>query len=169
MLHSSNIKADVAVRAEGLNLAYGMATILKNIDLSLPKGQTLALLGPSGCGKTTLLRLVAGLLAPTKGSITINGVTVADAKTGSFIPPEKRHLGMVFQDYALWPHMTVFGNVSFPLEMRGLGRAEREKRVASALDRVGLSGFGERAISDMSGGQQQRVAIARAIVAEPGL
>lgn len=169
MLHSSNIKADVAVRAEGLNLAYGTATILKNIDLSLPKGQTLALLGPSGCGKTTLLRLVAGLLAPTKGSITINGVTVADAKTGSFIPPEKRHLGMVFQDYALWPHMTVFGNVSFPLEMRGLGRAEREKRVASALDRVGLSGFGERAISDMSGGQQQRVAIARAIVAEPGL
>ncbi len=169
MLHSSNIKADVAVRAEGLNLAYGTATILKNIDLSLPKGQTLALLGPSGCGKTTLLRLVAGLLAPTKGSITINGVTVADAKTGSFIPPEKRHLGMVFQDYALWPHMTVFGNVSFPLEMRGFGRAEREKRVASALDRVGLSGFGERAISDMSGGQQQRVAIARAIVAEPGL
>lgn len=169
MLHSSNIKTDIAVRAEGLNLAYGPATILKNIDLSLPKGQTLALLGPSGCGKTTLLRLVAGLLAPTKGAITINGVTVADASTGTFVPPEKRHLGMVFQDYALWPHMTVFGNVSFPLEMRGLGRAEREKRVASALDRVGLSGFGDRAISDMSGGQQQRVAIARAIVAEPGL
>ncbi|MGN6449338.1 MAG: ABC transporter ATP-binding protein, partial [Brucella intermedia] len=169
MLQSSNIKADIAVRAEGLNLAYGPTTILKNIDLSLPRGQTLALLGPSGCGKTTLLRLVAGLLAPTKGSITINGITVADARRGTFVPPEKRHLGMVFQDYALWPHMTVFGNVSFPLEMRGLGRAEREKRVASALDRVGLTGFGERAISDMSGGQQQRVAIARAIVAEPGL
>jgi iron(III) transport system ATP-binding protein len=169
MLQSSNIKADIAVQAEGLHLAYGPATILKNIDLSLPRGQTLALLGPSGCGKTTLLRLVAGLLAPTKGSITINGITVADAATRTFIPPEKRHLGMVFQDYALWPHMTVFGNVSFPLEMRGFGRAEREKRVASALERVGLAGFGERAISDMSGGQQQRVAIARAIVAEPGL
>jgi iron(III) transport system ATP-binding protein len=170
MLQSSNIKADIAVRAEGLNLAYGPNTILKNIDLSLPRGQTLALLGPSGCGKTTLLRLVAGLLAPTKGSITINGVTVADAATGTFVPPEKRHLGMVFQDYALWPHMTVFGNVSFPLEMRGLGRAERERRVASALDRVGLAGFGERAISDMfRAASQQRVAIARAIVAEPGL
>ncbi len=167
MLQSSNIKADIAVRAEGLNLAYGPTTILKNIDLSLPRGQTLALLGPSGCGKTTLLRLVAGLLAPTKGSITINGITVADARKGTFVPPEKRHLGMVFQDYALWPHMTVFGNVSFPLEMRGLGRKEREKRVASALDRVGLAGFGERAISDMSGGQQQRVAIA--LVANLGL
>jgi len=167
MLQSSNIKADIAVRAEGLNVAYGPTTILKNIDLSLPRGQTLALLGPSGCGKTTLLRLVAGLLAPTKGSITINGITVADARKGTFVPPEKRHLGMVFQDYALWPHMTVFGNVSFPLEMRGLGRAEREKRVASALDRVGLAGFGERAISDMSGGQQQRVAIARALCMNP--
>jgi len=169
MLHETKIHADVAVKAEGLSLAYGISTILNNIDLTLPKGQTLALLGPSGCGKTTLLRLVAGLLAPTKGSVTINGIKVADAASGAFAPPEKRQLGMVFQDYALWPHMSVYGNVSFPLEMRGIGRAEREKRVKSALDRVGLSGFGDRSISDMSGGQQQRVAIARAIVAEPGL
>ncbi|MGW6780522.1 ABC transporter ATP-binding protein [Brucella pseudogrignonensis] len=169
MLHETKIHADVAVKAEGLCLAYGSNTILKNIDLALPKGQTLALLGPSGCGKTTLLRLVAGLLAPTRGSVTINGVQVADAASGRFAPPEKRHLGMVFQDYALWPHMSVYGNVSFPLEMRGVGRAEREARVKSALDRVGLTGFGDRSISDMSGGQQQRVAIARAIVAEPGL
>lgn len=169
MLHETKIHADVAVEAEGLSLAYGKNTILRNIDLTLPKGQTLALLGPSGCGKTTLLRLVAGLLAPTTGSITIHGVKVADATTGKFSPPEKRHLGMVFQDYALWPHMTVYGNVSFPLEMRGIGRAERETRVKSALDRVGLKGFGDRSISDMSGGQQQRVAIARAIVAEPSL
>ncbi|MEL4071614.1 ABC transporter ATP-binding protein [Ochrobactrum sp. GPK 3] len=169
MLHSRPLSADIAVQTAGLRLAYGPATILNDISLTLPKGQTLALLGPSGCGKTTLLRLVAGLLEPTKGSVTINGVTVADADSRNFIPPEKRHLGMVFQDYALWPHMTVFGNVSFPLEMRGVNRADREKRVAAALDRVGLSGFGNRSISDMSGGQQQRVAIARAIVAEPGL
>ncbi|OYR19403.1 ABC transporter ATP-binding protein [Brucella thiophenivorans] len=169
MLQVSNIYTDFAVQTEGLSLAYGASKILKNIDLDLTKGQTLALLGPSGCGKTTLLRLVAGLLAPTSGSVTINGVKVADATTGKFSPPEKRHLGMVFQDYALWPHMTVYGNVSFPLEMRGIGRAERESRVKSALERVGLTGFGDRSISDMSGGQQQRVAIARAIVAEPGL
>lgn len=169
MLHVSNICTDFAVQAEGISLAYGSSIILKNIDLNLPKGQTLALLGPSGCGKTTLLRLVAGLLAPTTGSVMINGVKVADAATGRFSPPEKRQLGMVFQDYALWPHMSVYRNVSFPLEMRGVGRAERETRVKSALDRVGLSGFGDRSISDMSGGQQQRVAIARAIVAEPGL
>jgi iron(III) transport system ATP-binding protein len=150
MLHSRPLSADIAVQTAGLSLAYGPATILNDISLTLPKGQTLALLGPSGCGKTTLLRLVAGLLEPTKGSVTINGVTVADADSRSFIPPEKRHLGMVFQDYALWPHMTVFGNVSFPLEMRGVNRAEREKRVAAALDRVGLSGFGNRSISDMS-------------------
>jgi len=169
MLHSRPVSADIAVETAGLSLAYGPATVLNDISLTLPKGQTLALLGPSGCGKTTLLRLVAGLLAPTKGSVTINGVTVADAASRSFVPPEKRHLGMVFQDYALWPHMTVFGNVSFPLEMRGINRADREKRVTAALDRVGLTGFGNRSISDMSGGQQQRVAIARAIVAEPGL
>ncbi len=152
LCYETKLHADVAVKAEGLSLAYGSSTILKNIDLTLPKGQTLALLGPSGCGKTTLLRLVAGLLAPTKGSIIINGVKVADATSGTFAPPEKRHLGMVFQDYALWPHMSVYGNVSFPLEMRGVGRAEREKRVKSALDRVGLSGYGDRSISDMSGG-----------------
>ncbi|MFK3667170.1 ABC transporter ATP-binding protein [Ochrobactrum teleogrylli] len=169
MLHSRPVSADIAVETAGLSLAYGPATVLNDISLTLPKGKTLALLGPSGCGKTTLLRLVAGLLAPTKGSVTINGVTVADAASRSFVPPEKRHLGMVFQDYALWPHMTVFGNVSFPLEMRGINRADREKRVTAALDRVGLTGFGNRSISDMSGGQQQRVAIARAIVAEPGL
>lgn len=169
MLHNPSLSGEIAVKTTALSLAYGPATILNQIDLALPKGQTLALLGPSGCGKTTLLRIVAGLLAPTKGSVSINGVTVADASAQTFIPPEKRHLGMVFQDYALWPHMSVAGNVSFPLEMRGINRAERDKRVAAALERVGLTGFGNRSTSDMSGGQQQRVAIARAIVAEPGL
>lgn len=161
--------SNVAVSTAGLELHYGATPVLKGIDVALGQGKTLALLGPSGCGKTTLLRLVAGLLAPSKGSVSIAGQVVADAASGMFAPPEKRNLGMVFQDYALWPHMTVGGNVSFPLEMRGIGRAERESRTLKALDKVGLSAYADRRPSDLSGGQQQRVAIARAIVAEPQL
>ena len=166
-MNTSAIRSSAAVSAAGLALSYGNAQILKGIDFSLRTGKTLALLGPSGCGKTTLLRLVAGLLAPTKGSISIAGQTVADGST--FIPPERRGLGMVFQDYALWPHLTVGGNVSFPLEMRGVGKAERQARTMRALERVGLGAYADRRPSDLSGGQQQRVAIARAIVAEPQL
>ncbi|MFN3276303.1 MAG: ABC transporter ATP-binding protein [Paracoccus sp. (in: a-proteobacteria)] len=154
-----------AIATHALSLAYGKTEILRGIDVALPRGQTLALLGPSGCGKTTLLRLVAGLLAPTTGQITIDGQVVAGPDR--FLPPEKRGLGMVFQDYALWPHLTVAGNVAFPLEMAGVGRAARETRVAAALDRVGLAAMAARSPSALSGGQQQRVAIARAIVAEP--
>ncbi|MCL6707357.1 ABC transporter ATP-binding protein [Pseudomonas sp. R2.Fl] len=159
----------VAVSATALQFSYGENRILKGIDLELSRGRTLALLGPSGCGKTTLLRIVAGLLAPTRGAVSIAGTVVADAATGAFVPPERRNLGMVFQDYALWPHLTVGGNVSFPLEMRGVGRADRETRVRRALERVGLAAYADRRPSDLSGGQQQRVAIARAIVAEPQL
>jgi len=158
-----------AVSAHDLALHYGETVILKGIDLSLSRGQTLALLGPSGCGKTTLLRLVAGLLQPTRGTVSIAGQLVADAKSRFFSPPERRNLGMVFQDYALWPHLTVGGNVSFPLEMRGVGKAERHERTLRALQRVGLEAYADRRPSDLSGGQQQRVAIARAIVAEPQL
>ncbi|MDP2120020.1 MAG: ABC transporter ATP-binding protein [Hoeflea sp.] len=146
-------------------MAYGKTAVLRGIDLSMPRGQTLALLGPSGCGKTTLLRLVAGLLSPTSGDIAIDGQMVAGP--GLFVPPERRGLGMVFQDYALWPHLSVAGNVSFPLEMAGVGAADRETRVKAALDRVGLGAMALRSPSALSGGQQQRVAIARAIVAEP--
>jgi iron(III) transport system ATP-binding protein len=156
---------DHAISARGLALSYGKASILRGINLDLPAGQTLTLLGPSGCGKTTLLRLVAGLLAPTSGAIAINGAVVAGP--GVFLPPERRHLGMVFQDYALWPHLTVAGNVAFPLEMAGVGRAEREARVMAALNRVGLGQMAARSPAALSGGQQQRVAIARAIVGEP--
>ncbi|MFN3970918.1 MAG: ABC transporter ATP-binding protein [Gemmobacter sp.] len=156
-----------AVSAQGLVLTYGNTPILRGIDLDLPAGQTLALLGPSGCGKTTLLRLVAGLLAPSAGEISIAGRKVAGP--GIFVPPEKRRLGMVFQDYALWPHLTVAGNVAFPLEMMGVARAEREARVVTALDRVGLAAMAGRSPAALSGGQQQRVAIARAIVGEPGI
>ena len=154
-----------AISAQNLTLAYGETKVLRGVDLALATGQTLALLGPSGCGKTTLLRLVAGLLAPTTGEISINGQRVAAPDL--FVPPEKRKLGMVFQDYALWPHLTVAGNVAFPLEMAGVGRAERERRVIAALDRVGLGAMAARSPAALSGGQQQRVAIARAIVGEP--
>jgi iron(III) transport system ATP-binding protein len=158
-----------AVSAAGLELSYGTTSVLRGIDFSLEPGKTLALLGPSGCGKTTLLRLVAGLLAPTAGLISIGEQVVADASSGAFLPPERRGLGMVFQDYALWPHMTVGGNVAFPLEMRGLAKTERESRTLRALERVGLGAYAGRKPSELSGGQQQRVAIARAIVAEPAL
>ena len=154
-----------AISTRSLTLSYGQACILQGIDLALPRGQTLALLGPSGCGKTTLLRLVAGLLSPTSGEIAIDGQQVAGP--GHFVPPERRGLGMVFQDYALWPHLTVAGNVAFPLEMAGVGRSDRASRVAAALDRVGLAAMAARRPSALSGGQQQRVAIARAIVGEP--
>ncbi|GLK84828.1 ABC transporter ATP-binding protein [Ancylobacter defluvii] len=158
-----------AVSVRGLGLCYGRARILDDVGFDVAPGKVLALLGPSGCGKTTLLQLLAGLLAPSAGRIEILGAPVADAALGRFVPPEARGLGMVFQDYALWPHMSVAANVAFPLEMRGVPAAERRVRVAVALERVGLGAMAERRPSDMSGGQQQRVALARAIVAEPPL
>ena len=165
MTDTSSVKHPASVSTHALRLAYGTTPILRGIDLSLTPGQTLALLGPSGCGKTTLLRLVAGLLAPTSGEVMIEGRPVAGP--GHFVPPEKRGLGMVFQDYALWPHLTVAGNVAFPLEMAGIGAVERDRRTMAALNRVGLEALAHRNPGALSGGQQQRVAIARAIVAEP--
>ncbi|MBN9216801.1 MAG: ABC transporter ATP-binding protein [Mesorhizobium sp.] len=156
-----------AIDVRGLDQFYGETPVLRGIDFRLDRGRTLALLGPSGCGKTTLLRLIAGLLPPTRGSIGIDGKAMADAATGAFVPPERRGLGMVFQDYALWPHMSVAENVGFPLEMLRIGKQERTRRVLAALARVSLEGLAGRRPSDLSGDQQQRVAIARAIVAEP--
>lgn len=155
----------VAIRLRGLRQRFGAHTVLDGIDLDVPACTTLALLGPSGCGKSTLLKLLAGLLQPDEGAVQFGDQIVAEP--GHCLPPEARELGMVFQDYALWPHLTVAGNVAFPLEMRRVPRAERAAAVAQALERVGLGGFGARRPSALSGGQQQRVALARAIVARP--
>lgn len=157
--------ASTEIRLDGVSYAFGTHTVLDQIDLHIPAGTIVALLGPSGCGKSTLLRLLAGLTQPANGTITFGSRLVA--KAGWAMPPEARDIGMVFQDYALWPHMTVDENVAFPLRMRNVPRGERESRVAAALARVGLSEFAKRKPSGLSGGQQQRVALARAIVAEP--
>lgn len=153
------------IRLAGVSYAFGSHTVLNQIDLEIPAGTVVALLGPSGCGKSTLLRLLAGLTQPAAG--TIHFGTRLVAKSGWALPPELRNIGMVFQDYALWPHMTVEQNVAFPLKMRRVARTERERRVAGALARVGLSEFAGRKPAGLSGGQQQRVALARAIVSEP--
>ncbi|WP_319528805.1 ABC transporter ATP-binding protein [uncultured Cohaesibacter sp.] len=163
------IKATAALSIHSLSMSYGQEKVLDGISVELMAGEVLGLLGPSGCGKTTLLRLISGLLLPDEGRIEIAGRTVADPEKQIALPPEKRDLGMVFQDYALWPHMSVAKNVAFPLEMQKVPADERKRRVLKALDRVGLAAMAERRPSDLSGGQQQRVAIARAIVAEPPL
>ena len=140
---------------------------LDDVNLTIPARKIFTLLGPSGCGKTTLLRCIVGLEMPDTGEIAIGDDLVWSREKGVSVPPEKRGLGMVFQTYAIWPHMTVFDNVGYPLQVRGAPREEVRARVAKALDFVQLSGFEGRPATKLSGGQQQRVALARALVAEP--
>ena len=150
-----------AVDFSGVSFAYGRTRVLHGVDLAVASGELFCLLGPSGCGKTTLLRLVAGFLQPDGGRISLAGVD----QTG--IATEKRGLGMVFQHYALWPHLDVAGNVAFPLEVAGVPAEQRRQRVDEALAAVALPGYGPRRVGELSGGQQQRIALARAIVARP--
>lgn len=162
MLEKAIAPTNVAgVLVEGVNLSYGATHVLKDVNLEVKPGEFFAFLGPSGCGKTTLLRLIAGFNAAQSGRVMIGDREV------SALPPWKRDVGMVFQSYALWPHMTVAKNVAFGLEERRLPKAEIVRRVASALDLVGLGHLAERRPSQLSGGQQQRVAVARTVVIEP--
>ena len=150
-----------AISISDVNLYYGALHVLKDINLEIQPGEFFAFLGPSGCGKTTLLRLIAGFNEARHGKVVIGGQDVLD------MPPWKRDIGMVFQSYALWPHMTVAANVAFGLEERRLPRAEVERRVQAALELVGLKHLADRRPSQLSGGQQQRVALARTIAIEP--
>jgi len=168
MLQRTNAPLSLALTATQIAKSFGDTQVLRNINLDLAPGEVVALLGPSGCGKTTLLRIAAGLLSATSGQMQIAGTLVVNG-SGFNAAPEARGIGMVFQDYAIWPHLSVLENVAFPLRMRKLGRSERETRARRALDRVGLGHLADRFPGTLSGGQQQRVALARAIVAEPPL
>ena len=146
---------------------FGELVAVDAIDLHIREGQMWTLLGPSGCGKTTTLRMIAGLEDPDAGSISIGGTAVFDRSRRIDVPSERRELGMVFQSYAIWPHMTVAQNVAYSLRMRRVGREEIKRRVASVLDLVGLAGYQETPATNLSGGQQQRVALARSLIFEP--
>ena len=160
---------------EGLVRSYmtpdGVVTAVDGVSFEVPQGAFFTLLGPSGCGKTTTLRCVAGLEQPTAGRIVINGTVVADPDRGVFVPAFRRDVGMVFQSYAIWPHMNVLDNVAYPIEVRRPRPPKREirERAMDALRLVGMDGFAQRSATKLSGGQQQRVAFARAIVSHPKL
>ena len=156
-----------AIRIQGLTKDYDAQLVLRGIDLELAQGELLALLGPSGCGKSTTLQLLAGFDQPTSGEIWIGDRRVSGA--GTMIAPEQRNISLVFQNYAVWPHKTVFENVAYGLQVRKVPRAELDKRVLRALDTVRLGQLAQRYPSELSGGQQQRVALARALVVEPDI
>ena len=158
-----------AVTISGLVKEFGGATAVQRLDLDIASGEFVTLLGPSGCGKTTTLRCLAGLEAPTRGELTIGDRVVFSAASATFVPPDKRDVGMVFQSYGLWPHMTVGGNVGYPLKLAKVGKAEARRRVLEILERVGLADRVDEMATSLSGGQQQRVALARAMVNRPAL
>lgn len=156
-----------AVLVEDVSRYFGDVAAVDRVSLKVERGEFVTLLGPSGCGKTTTLRMVAGLEQNTSGRISIGDRVVSDAAAGFFVPPDHRQLGMVFQSYAIWPHMTVFDNVAYPLRIRRRPRTEIRDRVHAVLRLVEMESFAERPAPALSGGQQQRVAIARALVFEP--
>jgi iron(III) transport system ATP-binding protein len=149
----------------GLTKQYGALKVVNDISLSVEKGMLVCLLGPSGCGKTTTLRLIAGFLQPDAGEIRVGGKVIS--AVAATVPPERRNMSMIFQSYALWPHMTVFQNVAYGLELRGLPKAEIAKRTDTILAVTKLAPLAQRYPGELSGGQQQRVSLARALVIEP--
>ncbi|TDE08027.1 ABC transporter ATP-binding protein [Jiangella asiatica] len=160
---------DSALTITDLRKSYSGVPAVRGVDLNIEPGEFVTLLGPSGCGKTTLLRCVAGLERIDHGRIALGDRVLSDARTGQLIRPARRNVGMVFQNYALWPHMTVEQNVMYPLRMRGADRRTARTTARTTLDLVELSRFAARPVGNLSGGQQQRVALARAVVAHPDL
>lgn len=161
------VSADAFLKCLGLVKRFGETRVVNDITFSITKGQCLALLGPSGCGKSTLLNMVAGIIPPDDGEIHCDGQIIDSPSNGVSVPMRLRRFAMVFQDFSLWPHMTVHRNVEFGLRMINVKRADREARVAEALARVRMDAFADRYPGQLSGGQQQRVAIARALAVQP--
>ena len=157
------------IELKNIDKYYGSNHVLKNLNLTIEDGAFMTLLGPSGCGKTTTLRVLSGLENPQNGVILMNDEKIVDAATEFFTPPDKRKLNLVFQSYALWPHMTVFENVAFGLRIKKLAKEEIKRKVDQAMERLQILEYSARYPSELSGGQQQRVAIARAIVSDPEL
>ena len=151
----------------GIVKSYGKEVVVKNLDLTVEPGEFLTILGPSGCGKTTTLRMIAGLEEPDEGIIKLDDRVVFSRNDGVVIPPEARHLGLIFQSYALWPHMTVAKNITLALKEQKISKDEISNRLKNALEMVQLTGYAERYPSELSGGQQQRVAVARLIALRP--
>ena len=157
------------VRIEHVFKRFGAVTAVNDFDLVVKDGEFVSILGPSGCGKTTTLRMIAGFERATEGEIYIGDHCVSSSIKGSFAPPEKRDIGMVFQSYAVWPHMTVAENVGYPLKIQKVDKKEREERVQKMLELVHLGEYSKRYPHQLSGGQQQRTSIGRAIVKNPDL
>jgi len=153
--------AEEFLRIDNLVKSFGTTTVVKNVSLGFNKGEFVTLLGPSGCGKTTILRMIAGFEQPSSGRILVEGKDLTE------LPPNQRKIGMVFQAYALFPNMTVAGNIAFGLRIAGMPKAQREARVEEMLKLIGLGGYGKRYPFELSGGQQQRVALARALAPSP--
>ena len=160
---------ETVLQVDRLVRRYQNLAVVDGVSFHIDRGEALCLLGPSGCGKSTILRMIAGIDVPDEGEIRIEGRTVASPSAGIFVAPEKRDIGLVFQSYAIWPHMTVAQNVSYPLEVRKTQKAVIVEKVREVLEVVGLSGFENRSAMQLSGGQQQRVALARALVYSPRL
>lgn len=167
LFDSPILSLTIAVQLEDLTKNFGDLTAVDHIALKVEEGSLVTLLGPSGCGKSTTLRMIAGLERADTGEISIMGELVSSARKRVFVYPEKRRLGMVFQSYAVWPHMDVFNNVAFPLKVRHLPRKDIASKVDGILKTVRLDGLEKRFPSQLSGGQQQRVALARALVYDP--
>jgi len=163
--HGPTEMANLALR--NLTKRYPGVVSVDAIDLTVDHGEFVCLLGPSGCGKTTTLRMIAGFLEPDEGEIGVDGATISSPT--AVVPPERRNMSMIFQSYAIWPHMTVRQNVGYPLKMKKIAAAERRSRVDALLAATKLDTQAERYPSELSGGQQQRVAIARALANEPAL